>query len=176
MKSSARLLFASAATLISVPVASQAAELAAFTVRNTTPATICKILVGPHIVADTYAVWVKAFSEANSGNLNALQDPYDISNCRTPAIPSGYKGVYQQIWSFDVGQGIKPGNEATFDWLRKAGLPDNCILDVILTINTTDPTGSTTSGVYMKNQDFCSGAPRLIIPTSENAKMEPTPN
>ena len=127
-------------------------------------------------MADTYAVWVKAFAEANNGNPSALQDPYEIANCKTPPIPDGYKGTYQQVWSFDVGAGIKPGKEETFNWQGKSTSSKECNLDVIMTINSTDASGTTTSGLYMKNEDFCAGSPHLINPTPSNAKEVPTPN
>ena len=169
-------LLATATALLSLPLASQGGELKPFSVKNTTPVTICKILIGPNIVADTYGVWVKAFAEANNGNPNALQDPYEIADCKTPAIPNGYKGAYQQVWSFDVGAGIKPGKEESFNWQGKSGLGKNCKLDVIMTINSTDATGTTTSGLYMKNEDFCTSSSHLINPTADNAKELPTPN
>jgi len=162
--------------LLSLPPASQGGELKPFIVKNTTPLTICKILIGPNIVADTYGVWVKAFAEANNGNPNALQDPYEIADCKTPPIPNGYKGAYQQVWSFDVGAGIKPGKEESFNWQGKSGLGKNCKLDVIMTINSTDATGTTTSLLFMKNEDFCASSPHLISPTADNAKELPTPN
>ena len=127
-------------------------------------------------MADTYAVWVKAFAEANNGNPSALQDPYEIANCKTPPIPDGYKGTYQQVWSFDVGAGIKPGKEETFNWQGKSTNSKECNLDVIMTINLTDASGTTTSGLYMKNEAFCAGSPHLINPTPSNAKEVPTPN
>ena len=161
---------------VSLPLASQGGVLKPFIVKNTTPLTICKILIGPNIVADTYGVWVKAFAEANSGNPDALQDPYEIVNCKTPPIPNGYKGAYQQVWNFDVGAGIKPGKEESFNWQGKSGLGKNCKLDVIMTINSTDATGTTTSLLFMKNEDFCGSSPHLISPTAENAKELPTPN
>lgn len=169
-------LLATVASCLCVPLASQGGELKPFIVRNTTPLTICKIQIGPNIVADTYGVWVKAFAEANNGNPNALQDPYEIANCKTPPIPNGYKGAYQKIWNFDVGTGIKPGKEESFNWQGKSGLGSNCKLDVIMTINSTDATGTTTSGLYMKNEDFCASSPQLISPTVDNAKELPTPN
>jgi len=169
-------LIAPVTVLLNLPLTAKAGDLQPFTIRNSTPLTICKILVGPNIVADTYAVWVKAFAEANNGNPSALQDPYEIANCKTPPIPDGYKGTYQQVWSFDVGAGIKPGKEETFNWQGKSTNSKECNLDVIMTINLTDASGTTTSGLYMKNEAFCAGSPHLINPTPSNAKEVPTPN
>jgi hypothetical protein len=169
-------LIAPVTALLGLPLTAQAGDLQPFTIRNPTPLTICKVLVGPNIVADTYAVWVKAFAEANNGNPSALEDPYEIASCKTPPIPNGYKGTYQQVWSFDVGAGIKPGKEETFNWQGKSTIGKGCKLDVIMTINSTDASGTTTSGLYMKNEDFCAGSPHLINPTSSNAKEVPTPN
>jgi len=169
-------LIAPVTVLLNLPLTAKAGDLQPFTIRNSTPLTICKVLVGPNIVADTYAVWVKAFAEANNGNPSALQDPYEIANCKTPPIPNGYKGTYQQVWSFDVGAGIKPGKEETFNWQGKSTNSKECNLDVIMTINSTDASGTTTSGLYMKNEAFCAGSPHLINPTPSNAKEVPTPN
>lgn len=176
LKLNSPLLLATVPAIIGFPLLSQATELQPFTVRNTTPLTICKIMIGPNIVADTYDAWVKAFAEANKGNPNALEDPYEVANCKTPAIPKGYKGAYQQVWSFDVGAGIKPGKVESFNWQGKSELGKNCRLDVIMAVNSTDSSGTTTTGVYMKNEDFCAGSPHLINPSQDNAKMEPTPN
>jgi hypothetical protein len=63
-------------------------------VKNMTPVTICKILIGPNLVANTFGIKVKAFAEANNGHPNALQDPYEIADCKTSLIPNGYKGAY----------------------------------------------------------------------------------
>ena len=169
-------LLAPVATLLSQPPTALAADLQPFTIKNSTPLTICKVLVGPNIVADTYAVWVKAFAEANNGNPNALQDPYEIANRKTPPIPNGYKGAYQQVWNFDVGPGIKPGMEKTFSWEGNPTIDKECKLDVIMTITSTDASGTTISGLYIKNEDFCAGTPHLINPTALNAKEVPTPN
>jgi len=169
-------LLAPVATLLSLPSTALAGDLQPFTIKNSTPLTICKVLVGPNIVADTYAVWVKAFAEANNGNPNALQDPYEIASCKTPPIPNGYKGSYREVWSFDVGAGIKPGMEEKFNWQGKSTNSKECKLDVIMTINSTDASGTTTSGLYMKNEAFCAGSPHLINPTPSNAKEVPTPN
>jgi len=169
-------LLAPVATLLSLPPTALAGDLQPFTIKNSTPLTICKVLVGPNIVADTYAVWVKAFAEANNGNPNALQDPYEIASCKTPPIPNGYKGSYREVWSFDVGAGIKPGKEETFNWQGKSTNGKECKLDMIMTINSTDASGTTTSGLYMKNEDFCASSPHLINPNPSNAKELPTPN
>ena len=146
-----------------------------FVFKNTTGATICKLQAGPGIVADTAAAFQEAFAAANKGNLNAMVDPYEIVNCKTPPIPKGYRGRYQQIWHFNLGSGIKPGQEASFTWKGQTGSNDYCKLDVIMTIQSADATGITTSAVYMKNEDFCAGSPHLVVPTGPNASYLPSP-
>ena len=146
-----------------------------FVVKNTTGATICKLQAGPGIVADTAAAFQEAFAAANKGNLNAMVDPYEIVSCKTPPIPKGHNGRYQQIWHFNLGSGIKPGKEASFTWKGQTGSNDYCKLDVIMTIQSADATGITTSAVYMKNEDFCAGSPHLVVPTGPNASYLPSP-
>ena len=146
-----------------------------FVVKNTTGATICKLQAGPGIVADTAAAFQEAFAAANKGNLNAMVDPYEIVSCKTPPIPKGHNGRYQQIWHFNLGSGIKPGKEASFTWKGQTGSNDYCKLDVIMTIQSADATGITTSAVYIKNEDFCAGSPHLVVPTGPNASYLPSP-
>ena len=146
-----------------------------FVVKNTTGATICKLQAGLGIVADTAAAFQEAFAAANKGNLNAMVDPYEIVSCKTPPIPKGYNGRYQQIWHFNLGSGIKPGQQASFTWKGKTGSNDYCKLDVIMTIQSADATGIATSAVYMKNEDFCAGSPHLVVPTGPNASYLPSP-
>ena len=146
-----------------------------FVVKNTTGATICKLQAGPGIVADTAAAFQEAFAAANKGNLNAMVDPYEIVSCKTPPIPKGHNGRYQQIWHFKLVSGIKPGQQASFTWKGQTGSNDYCKLDVIMTIQSADATGITTSAVYMKNEDFCAGSPHLVVPTGPNASYLPSP-
>lgn len=147
-----------------------------FVVKNITDATICKLQAGPGIVADTAAAFQEAFAAANKGNLNAMVDPYEIVNCKTLPIPKGYNGRYQRIWHFNLGSGIKPGQEASFTWKGQTGSNDYCKLDVIMTIQRADATGITTSAVYMKNEDFCAGSPHLVVPSAKNASSIPSAN
>ena len=146
-----------------------------FVVKNTTGATICKLQAGPGIVADKAAAFQEAFADANKGNLNAMVDSYEIVSCKTPPIPKGYNGRYQQIWHFNLGSGIKPGQQASFTWKGQTGSNDSCKLDVIMTIQSADATGITASAVYMKNEDFCAGSPHLVVPTGPNASYLPSP-
>ena len=146
-----------------------------FVVKNTTGATICKLQAGPGIVADTAAAFQEAFAAANKGNLNAMVDSYEIVSCKTPPIPKGHNGRYQQIWHFNLGSGIKPGKEVSFTGKGQTGSNDYCKLDVIMTIQSADATGITTSAVYMKNEDFCAGSPHLVVPTGPNASYLPSP-
>ncbi len=171
-----RFLFACASAGVGLSQGALAADDYPFVVKNTTGATICKLQAGPGIVADTAVAFKEAFAAANKGNLNAMVDPYDLVSCKTPVIPAGYNGRYKQIWHFNLGSGIKPGKEASFTWKGQAGSNDYCKLDVIMTIQTVDATGITTSAVYMKNEDFCAGSPHLVVPSPKNASAMPTAN
>jgi len=171
-----RLVFAGATFGVGLFQGAHASGDYPFVVKNTTGATICKLQAGPGIVADTAAAFQEAFAAANKGNPDALVDKYDLVSCKTPVIPAGYNGRYQQIWHFDLGSGIKPGKEASFTWKGKTGSNDYCKLDVIMTIQSADATGITTSAVYMKNEDFCAGSPHLVVPTAKNSSPIPSAN
>ena len=170
-----RLVLAGATVGVGLFQGAFAADDYPFVVKNTTGATICKLQAGLGIVADTAAAFQEAFAAANKGNLNAMVDPYEIVSCKTPPIPKGHNGRYQQIWHFNLGSGIKPGKEASFTWKGQTGSNDYCKLDVIMTIQSADATGITTSAVYLKNEDFCAGSPHLVVPTGPNASYLPSP-
>ena len=170
-----RLVLAGTAIGVGLFQGAFAADDYPFVVKNTTGATICKLQAGPGIVADTAAAFQEAFAAANKGNLNAMVDPYEIVSCKTPPIPKGHNGRYQQIWHFNLGSGIKPGKEASLTWKGQTGSNDYCKLDVIMTIQSADATGITTSAVYLKNEDFCAGSPHLVVPTGPNASYLPSP-
>ena len=170
-----RLLLAGATVGVGLFQGALAAGDYPFVFKNTTGATICKLQAGPGIVADTAAAFQEAFAAANKGNLNAMVDPYEIVSCKTPPIPKGHNGRYQQIWHFNLGSGIKSGQQASFTWKGQTGSNDYCKLDVIMTIQSADATGITTSAVYIKNEDFCAGSPHLVVPTGPNASYLPSP-
>jgi hypothetical protein len=169
-----RLLLVCASVGVGLCQGALAADDYPFIVKNTTGATICKLQAGPGIVADTAVSFQEAFAAANKGNLNAMVDPYDLVSCTAPAIPKGYNGRYKQIWNFDLGAGIKPGKEASFNWKGQTGSNDYCKLDVIMTIQAVDSTGITTTAVYMKNEDFCAGSPHLVVPSPANSSAMPS--